>query len=225
MAPHRARKPRARPHLASPFRLKVLPRGSACRQDYGEQLTPEACLGAGGPLDGVAAGALTRAMGLPWQTDEASCLSDSDYSPSTYLSFPSFWGARVPNHVLSAQAWSRASAERSTGAQQLKHFMSRDDWLRDLRGSYLAKIAMMIENWWELGILLPQTSAPLAQPLGLPALAWIETGRPRAVTGSDGKIDLQALIEGLDHPTVAAAGLQAQQPFKAPRRRLRRDEV
>lgn len=78
------------------YRLNLLPEGEAVRQDFGSQLTRDTCLGPAGPITAAGPGALTRWLGLPWQTDEASCNSSADYSPSTYLSFPSFWGARVP---------------------------------------------------------------------------------------------------------------------------------
>ena len=93
---------------ASPYRLNVLAEEAPARQDYGPVLDAVTCLGTGGPVDGVVGGSLTRWLGVPWHTDEASCLSDFEYSPSTYLSMPSYWGARVPNQVLSSEAWSRA---------------------------------------------------------------------------------------------------------------------
>ncbi|HEX2116268.1 MAG TPA: LodA/GoxA family CTQ-dependent oxidase, partial [Alphaproteobacteria bacterium] len=73
------------------YRLNVLPTDAPARQDFGATLTPAVCTGAGGPYDGVAAGALTRFLGVPWQTDEASCNSAADYSPSSFLSMPTYW--------------------------------------------------------------------------------------------------------------------------------------
>ena len=68
--------------------------------DYGDVLTPAAALAAGGPLDGSSPGALTRWLGTPWQTDAASCRSG--YEPSISPVLPTFWPARIPNHVLRA---------------------------------------------------------------------------------------------------------------------------
>ena len=211
----------------SPYRLAVLPQGQAVRQDYGDELTPEACLATAGPLDGVGPGSLTRALGVPWQTDEASCLSDGEYEPSTYLSFPSYWGARVPNRVLSSEAWQRVGSGLSRAEQQLKHFSYREDWLRDLQGSYLVRIGLMVERWWELGVLVSQDASAEAQALGLPSRAWVETGRPESVTGSNTKVALIAAIEALGHPQPFLAQATAEQAkvHVPPRRRLRRDEI
>lgn len=208
-----------------PYRLDVRP--GVAPQDFGNVLTPSTCLGAGGPYDGVRAGALTRFMGTPWQTDEASCLSDLEYEPSTYLSFPSFWGARVPNRVLSAQAWERVNAGDNSREQVMKHFSWREDWLRDLKGDYAKKIARMVTHWWELGILEPRSPGPAGIALGM-GPAWIEAGRPASVAGSNSKAALAATIEALHAgaPVQLAAGMAAPlAPYVPPRRRLRRDEV
>jgi hypothetical protein len=208
-----------------PFRLDVRP--GVARQDFGSVLTPAECVGAGGPYDGVRAGALTRFMGVPWQTDEASCLSDLEYAPSTYLSFPSFWGARVPNRVLSIQAWERVTAGDLSPEQAMKHFSWREDWLRDLKGDYEDKINRMVTNWWELGILEKRPPGPDGASRGLGMHAWIEAGRPASVTGSNTKTTLVAAIEALDAGASAlpAAGMTAAKPYVPPRRRLRRDEI
>lgn len=209
----------------APYRLNVL--SGVAKQDYGPVLSREVSLGSGGPHDGVAAGSLTRWLGVPWQTDEASCLSDLEYEPSTYLSFPSFWGARVPNRVLSIEAWGRVAAPDISNAQALKHFSWREDWLRDLKGDYLGKINRMVSEWWQLGILEEKSPTPEARGRGLTSPAWVETGRPADVTGSNSKVALAAAIEALDVVDPAAAGnaLEAMRPHVPPRRRLRRDEI
>lgn len=208
-----------------PYRLAVL--AGTARQDYGPTLTREAALASGGPHDGAAAGSLTRWLGIPWQTDEASCLSDFEYEPSTYLSFPSFWGARVPNRVLSVQAWERVTAGDISTAQAMKHFSWREDWLRDLKGDYLGKINRMIGHWWELGILERREPTEEAKARGVATPAWIESGRPDEVTGSNTKVDLAAAIESLDavDATAAGAAIGALRSHVPPRRHLRRDEI
>ncbi len=72
--------------------------------------TPAVCTGANGPHDGVAAGCLTRFLGVPWQTDHTSCNSAADYFPSTFLSMPTFWGPRAPDQVLADGNYLRAAA-------------------------------------------------------------------------------------------------------------------
>jgi hypothetical protein len=187
-----------------PYRLKVLPTDDPARQDYGDTLTPAVCVGRGGPFDGVAAGALTRFLGTPWQTDGASCNSASDYFPTTFLSMPTFWGARVPDQVLAAENYQRAAAldPKTSVTQVHKHLMLRVDWLRDIRGQdYFDRIAAMVDEWWELGMVLPVRD----QPAHLPAGIRVEQGRHPRAAGSDAKPAFVAAVEELAQPAAAAA--------------------
>jgi hypothetical protein len=216
------------------YRLNLVPEGTAVRQDYGPELTRDVCLGAGGATEAAGPGALTRWLGVPWQTDEASCNSSADYSPSTYLSIPSFWAARAPEQVLSSEAWARAAAEIEDARpaellQRLKHAFYREDWLRDVRGrDYFERIDNMVRLWATLGVVEPKTAPAWLVEAGFPAAVNVETGRDRANPGSDKKPQLIALIEGLirdaEAETVAAmAG--AAPPHAPPRHRFRQGEV
>lgn len=158
-----------------PFRLKVLPEGQAVADDYGPILTPEIALGKGGPLDGSGPGSITRWLGVPWQTDEASCLSG--YDPKLYLPLPSFWAARVPNYVLSMDSYKRAGVDQLNTGQRLKHFSYRVNWLRDFSTSYVGRINDMIAKWHELGVICRHTT-PAGEANGfLPTEWWVETHR------------------------------------------------
>jgi hypothetical protein len=75
-----------------PFRLNILPEGVAPPEDFGDELQPAVAVAPGGALDASGPGTLTRWLGVPWQTDEASCLAG--YDLGTYLPVPSFWAAR-----------------------------------------------------------------------------------------------------------------------------------
>ena len=93
------------------YRLNVLADRSAGTAEFRRARSrPQSASAPKGPYDGVAAGALTRFMGVPWQTDEASCNSAADYSPWTFLSMPTYWGARVPDQVFAAANYDRAAA-------------------------------------------------------------------------------------------------------------------
>ena len=210
------------------YRLNVLPTDRPARQDYGAVLTPAVCVGAGGPFDGVAAGALTRFLGVPWQTDGASCNSAAEYSPSTFLSMPTFWGARVPDQVLAAANYERAASldPATSSVQAQKHFASRVDWLRDVRGvDYYGRIANMVGEWWELGMILPVPDPPPQ----LPAEIRVEQGRHAA--GDDPKVDLVKAVEALAAPMVAQPHLFAvleaapAAPPAPPKRAFRQGEV
>jgi hypothetical protein len=160
---------------AKPFRPKILPEGQAPQDDFGPLLAPAIALATGGPLDGNGPGSMSRWLGVPWQTDEASCLSG--YTASTYLPLPSFWAARVPNQILSDESYQRLTDPTLPIAQRLKHFDYRQDWMRDLGTQYQKKINNMIADWHELGIITrhlapSDTTAPF-----LPHALWVETDR------------------------------------------------
>lgn len=160
---------------AKPFRPKILPENLPVRDNFGPLLAPAIALAAGGPLDGNGPGTMSRWLGVPWQTDEASCLSG--YTASTYLPLPSFWAARVPNQILSMDSFKRLNDTKLNLGQRLKHFDYRQDWLRDLGTQYQSKINNMIAEWHELGIIAEQL-APTDQGTDfLPQRQWIETGR------------------------------------------------
>jgi hypothetical protein len=157
------------------FRLKVLPEGEEPRDDFGPLLAPRIALAPGGPLDGSGPGTLTRWLGVPWQTDEASCLSG--YNPSTYLPLPSFWAARVPNQVLSDDSFKRLTDPELDLGQRLKHFDYRQDWLRDLGSQYQTRINNMVKEWWELGIVAPHEAPQDQGTEYLPERLWVESDR------------------------------------------------
>lgn len=211
-----------------PYRLKLIAEGQRAAQDFGDQLTPEACLAADGPWSAVGPGVLTRWLGVPWQTDEASCNSEAEYSPSLYLSMPTFWGARVPDQVLSREAWSRVTAVGASPAQRLKHYLFREDWLRDIRGrGYEERIDLMVKEWWRLGVITSREVSPETQALGLPPRVHVESERPRSTVGSNEKLKLIAAVEALADPHAAPAS-GAAPPEEAPappRRSYRRGEV
>lgn len=155
-----------------PFRLKVLPENEMPNLDYGSLLSPAIALSEDGPLSASGPGSLTRWLGVPWQTDEASCLSG--YDTTTYLPLPSFWAARVPNQVLSEDSYGRMSDTKVNIAQRLKHFDYRQDWLREFGTQYLPKINKMISEWHDLGIIA-ETEYKNQESDFLPNRVWKET--------------------------------------------------
>jgi hypothetical protein len=160
-----------------PYRLNVVDEGDPTDLDFGPLLSPAIALEKDGPLSKSGPGALTRWLGVPWQTDEASCLSG--YDVTTYLPLPSFWAARVPNQVLSEDSYKRSiDAGNLNIAQRLKHFDYRQDWLRDLGTVYQKKINHMISEWHELGIIAKIEDKAANNKEGfLPDIVWKETGR------------------------------------------------
>jgi hypothetical protein len=160
----------------SPYRLNMVKKGENTDLNFGPLLSPQIALSENGPVSKSGPGALTRWLGVPWQTDEASCLSG--YNPSTYLPLPSFWAARVPNQVLSEDGFERVNADQVNIGQRLKHFDYRQDWLRDLGTQYLSKINKMTQRWHKLGIIT-KSEENISNSSGLlPKEAWVEKGRP-----------------------------------------------
>ncbi|HYG62600.1 MAG TPA: hypothetical protein VEL74_08450, partial [Thermoanaerobaculia bacterium] len=122
--------------------------------------------------------------GIPWQTDEASCLAG--YDASAYLPLPSFWAARVPNQVLSHKAFERTTDSGLPAVQRLKHFGYRQFWLRDLQGSgYLQRIDNMVKYWHMVGIVAEQPAPVGTGEEGLPDRYWVETQRDPSFSRSD----------------------------------------
>ncbi|HEX7635941.1 MAG TPA: LodA/GoxA family CTQ-dependent oxidase [Noviherbaspirillum sp.] len=217
-----------------PYRLKLLPEGEQPSQDYGEMLLPEVCLGATGPLQASGPGALTRWTGVPWQTDEASCASG--YNPHFYVSLPSFWAARVPNQVLSAQSYEQLQKTDVPLAQRLKSLDYRQDWYRDIAGTgYTERINNMIGEWWEIGIVTPMAGPDdAAGNAALPAVAHVEMGRSEKLTGRGdptfallqalekvGKTDVQPMLAAEAVETVE----QVPEQCTPPRRQYGRGDV
>jgi hypothetical protein len=170
-----------------PFRLNILPPGVEPQDDFGAFLTPDNALAADGPCAASGPGTLTRWMGVPWQTDEASCLNG--YDTSTYLTLPSFWAARVPNEVLSLESYERLGVANLPELQRTKHLAYRQFWLRDLikgsGSSYQGRINNMVKSWHLLGIVAEHPKPEAAEAPDWPQRYWVETGRSEKFTAKD----------------------------------------
>ncbi len=178
-----------------PYRLRTLPEGQAVQQDYGPCLTRAQALDWNGPWGPTGAGSLTRWMGVPWQTDEASCNSGLVYEPSLYLSSPSFWGARVPNQVLPIEAYTIATTPGLPPLQVQRHFSNRRFWLRDLQSTgYAKRIDNMVHKWWMTGLVEAHTPPEAS---GLPDPCFVETGRSPTFTTGDPTLKLATDIVNL----------------------------
>lgn len=132
----------------APFRLAHQPKGWV-EPDYGGVLTPDAI---SGPCSAQAAGGISRWMAVPWQTDTASCRSGYQKSYDPYV--PTFWPARVPNQVLSQQAYEIVMDESLPAEERLRAFAKRAAWIRPLGNiSYQDQINNMIADIAQMGIV------------------------------------------------------------------------
>ncbi len=217
----------------SSFRLNILDESVEPRDDYGDVLRPEVALGQGGLVDACGPGTLTRWMGVPWQTDEASCMSG--YNPDTYLRLPSFWAARVPNQVLSQQAYGRLLDQRLPIQQRLKHFNYRLDWLRYFGPSYQQRINDNVAKWFQVGIVTEEPGPADHAAHDLPARIWVETGLNPLFTQADPtweQVQIAESIAAAPAPQVAVSEAvsrdereRTERPATRPRRQLRRDQL
>ncbi|ASS75848.1 hypothetical protein CIG75_13265 [Tumebacillus algifaecis] len=141
---------------SAPFRIKL---GSPCRnEDWGPVLTPEIALGEDGPLSGGSlAGDITRWMAVPWQTDTASCRSG--YEPKINKYLPTFWPARVPNHVLSEENYNRVMDVNLTMPERQDAFDIRTDWLEAFPSSK-ENLNRFVEDWYKVGVIVRQDGPP-----------------------------------------------------------------
>ncbi len=219
----------------SPFRLNVLPEGQEPNMNYGPSLSSVEAMGPGGIVESSGPGTLTWWMGVPWQTDEASCLSG--YELGTFLSLPSFWAARVPNQVLSERSYRRVLDESLPLAQRMKHLFYRVDWLRYFGPDYKRRINDNVAKWDKLGIVTQREGSADHAEHGLPARFWVETGLSPEFTKSDPTWEQVRIAERLNNasaeemagvPLLAAGKLAAEideVPVPARRRILGRDEL
>ncbi len=133
------------------YRLRV--RSTApLYDDYGPELTPQVALGADGPLQGSAPGDLTRWLGVPWQSDAENCRAGYEVATSRVL--PTFWPARIPNHVLSEADYRIVIDTGRPMRERRAAFRRRRDWERFVaRSSDPATFNLMLRDWGRLGVV------------------------------------------------------------------------
>lgn len=120
--------------------------------DYGEVLTPAAALAPNGPLDGCRPGSVSRWMAVPWQTDTASCRSGYEPQIDPYL--PTFWAARVPNHVLTQQSYEIVLDTTQPLEVRQAAFETRAQFFRNIDGANNGEtLSNMVANWYRLGLV------------------------------------------------------------------------
>jgi hypothetical protein len=154
----------------APFRPRLRD-FSQPERDYGDRLTAPIALAPGGPLSASGPGDLTKWMAIPWQTDTASCRSGYDPSFDPYL--PTFWPARVPNHVLTEEDYRRVMDTNSTESQRQAAFESRADWFRFLEGTFTQQINQMVSDFGKQGVVT-QREGPMGDDR-FPPVMFVES--------------------------------------------------
>ena len=91
-------------------------------------------------------------MAVPWQTDTASCRSGYQKSYDPYV--PTFWPARVPNQVMSRQAYETVMNPELPLGERMAAFARRAAWLRPLGNtSYEDQVNNMIADIAQMGVV------------------------------------------------------------------------
>ena len=152
------------------LRLKVRST-SVDTTDWGDELTPQRAMAADGPLAGSTPGDLTHWQGTPWQSDAASCRSG--YQPEISPVLPTFWPARIPNHVLREEDYLVVVDTTAPMADRHAAFERRFDWERFVTAADRpGTLNNMIQRWGELGII---TEMPGPADGAFPAVMKVET--------------------------------------------------
>jgi len=140
---------------SAPFRIQHAEPGWV-EPDYGVVFDPTLMRLPGGPFCGQLPGGITRWMAVPWQTDTASCRSG--YEPEYDPYVPTFWPARVPNHVLTEAHYEIVMDRSRPLAERLSAFAARAAWVRPLlkTTNYTDQINHMIEQFSDLGVVVPR---------------------------------------------------------------------
>ncbi|MFE5585343.1 LodA/GoxA family CTQ-dependent oxidase [Kitasatospora sp. NPDC056531] len=177
---------------------------------YGPTLTPDLALSFDGPLYAQGPGDLTRWMAVPWQTDTASCRAGYEYGSGLgpydpYL--PTFWPARVPNHVLAEEDYEVVLDTSRPLTDRLAAFQKRRAWLRWLPTPYLANINAMVRDFGKLGVV-ERRPGPTDDPR-LPAelLVESEVSFPREPAPPADRNLVTVHVDLGAHPVLGAAAL------------------
>ena len=140
----------------APFRIR--PRSPQDPEpDYGEFLKPKifqsSVSGEYPPIFANAPGDITRWMAIPWQTDTSSCRAGYDTKYDPYI--PTFWPARVPNHVLTEEDYKIVIDQNQPKDKRLAAFNRRAVWYRFLGQDfdYIDQINKMITDFGNLGVV------------------------------------------------------------------------
>jgi hypothetical protein len=163
----------------APFRLG---RRQGPEPDWGDSLDSTRALGPNGPLSASGPGDLTRWLAIPWQTDTASCRFAFDRSDGTYL--PTFWPARVPNHVLARANYDTVMSRSALLPERQAAFRERQLWLSHIAVSVEESIPFMnefVQRWGRQGVVTPR---PGPGDPDFPDRFWVQEGAD--ISGSDG---------------------------------------
>ncbi len=155
----------------APFRLRRRPEPEP---DWGDSLDSTGALAPDGPLSASGPGDLTRWLAVPWQTDTAVCRFAFDPRDGTYL--PTFWPARVPNHVLARTNYDAVMSRSAPLPERQGAFRERRLWLSRIPvgpEDTIKFVNEFVQGWGRQGIVTPQ---PGPGDPDFPDRFWVQEG-------------------------------------------------
>lgn len=204
-----------------PFRIRPNESGEALNA-YDDTLTQRSALAPDGPLYAQIAGGLTRWMGLPWQGDTAFCRSG--YDPDYDLYLPSFWPARVPNTVLTEEAYQVVMNTELPREVRIMAYNERASWNRfidrPLETGKVPSVAQVMErmvaHFAEQGII--EARPGLDNDPDFPPVIYVENARYQQAASelattlkSDASTPLAQRASELEHKLEQAGWASKQQ--------------
>lgn len=135
---------------SKPFRIRARPEAEV-EADYGPSLNQKIVMQPGGPLYAQGPGDISRWMALPWQGDTAFCRSGYEPTYDPYL--PTFWPARVPNQVLTEEAYQIVMNTALPHEQRIAAYNHRPAWTRGLPAEPVAAMIDMVAHFHDMGIV------------------------------------------------------------------------
>jgi hypothetical protein len=165
---------------AAPFRLR---RRQGPEPDWGDSLDSTRALAPDGPLSASGPGDLTRWLAVPWQTDTAVCRFAYDTGEGTHL--PTFWPARVPNHVLTRANYDAVMSRSAPLPEREAAFRERRLWLSRIpvgAEDTIKFVNEFVREWGRQGIVTPR---PGPGDPGFPDRFWVQEGADSSKLGAD----------------------------------------
>ncbi|HJU38887.1 MAG TPA: LodA/GoxA family CTQ-dependent oxidase, partial [Tahibacter sp.] len=188
----------------SPFRLRRRPAGVPER-DYGPTLDQQQTLALTGPLHGQSPGDITRWMGLPWQADTAYCRAGYDTSYDPFA--PTFWPARVPNHVLTASDYAIVVDPAQPPQRRIDAFGNRTDWTKPLHGTTAQQMEQMVRIFGSMGLV--EVRPGVTGDPAFPAVMMVASYGPDVPPADAGSVAEPVAAKGVAAPATADAKRRA----------------
>jgi hypothetical protein len=119
-------------------------------------------------------------MALPWQGDTVFCRSGYEPEYDPYL--PTFWPARVPNHVLTESDYAAAMDATRSRDDRIASFRNRESWVRAMGNKGpVQQMMQMVTDFGRMGVIEARPG-PENDP-HLPAIMFVESLPPATKGG------------------------------------------